>query len=96
MKTIYALHDSRAAAYRNLHVEENPANAWRAFAEEVRNPNSMISRYPEDFELVAVGEFDDAVGLVVPYENPQLVVAATEIVRRNAQARVVNGEAAHA
>lgn len=40
----------------------------RTFTELVRNPETLMHKYPEDFELHEVGEFDLATGLLKALE----------------------------
>lgn len=56
---LYALHDKKANALTNFHVERGDAVASRAFAAAVGQPESVLARYPDDFELVALMEIDD-------------------------------------
>lgn len=51
---LYALHDKKAQALSNFVVERSDAVATRFFAEAVLQPNSVIGKYPDDFELVAL------------------------------------------
>lgn len=64
---LYALHDKKAKSLSSFHVEKSDVVASRGFAEAVMQPNSLFSKYPEDFELVSLchvsqeyeGQFDD-------------------------------------
>lgn len=51
---LYALHDKKAKSLSNFVVERSDAVATRFFAEAVLQPNSVIGKYPDDFELVAL------------------------------------------
>lgn len=64
---LYALHDKKAKALSNFVVERSDAVASRSFAEAVTQPNSVLGKYADDFELVALcdvhqdydGQFDE-------------------------------------
>lgn len=45
--------------------------AVRDFADVANDPNTTIGRHPEDYKLVQVGEFDDALGSFI--QGSQLV-----------------------
>lgn len=59
----YAIFDKKCAFYRNPFIAENDSAALRVVGDALRDPNpSMISAYPADFAIYALGEFDDNAG----------------------------------
>lgn len=57
---LYALHDKKAKAFSSFHVEKGDAVASRGFAEAVNSANSVLGKYPDDFELVSLCDVHDA------------------------------------
>jgi len=46
----------------------NEGAAIRSFGEACKNKESNLAKYPEDFELFSIGEFDTATGEIKPNE----------------------------
>lgn len=62
----YACFDKKCGFYRNPFIAENDQSAVRVLGDALRDPQpSMVSAYPADFALYAVGEFDDNAGFFV-------------------------------
>lgn len=84
---LYALHDKKAGALSSFHVERSDAQASRGFADAVNQPNSVFSKYPDDFELVAVADVFDQVsgdqtldGYAQPYGQLVVILTASQVV----------------
>lgn len=90
MKSVYSVFDSRAVAYGPLVTDVSPVNVSRSFVEACRDPQSMLARYPEDYELQCLGTFDEATGLFVTYEGVT-VITASEAKRRIQVREVADG-----
>lgn len=75
---IYSVRDTKALAFGVPIFVPHEVVATRAFVEECRNPNSQLSRYPEDYELYKLGTFDDEYGDFA--ENRVLVLTASAVV----------------
>lgn len=73
---LYALYDKKAQSLSSFHVAKSDAQASRDFAQAVLEPKSVLGRYPEDFELVAIGEVFEE----VLEEGPQLVALPMQAV----------------
>ena len=82
MKSIYfAVYDSKTASFGQLFPAATRGSAERSFQESLKDPSSIAGKYPDDFALYAVLEFDDESGTVVTkFEPPQLVVQASSLV----------------
>ena len=48
--------------------------------ELVHDPASMVGKYPEDFTLYQVGEFDDMAGELTPETPPKFVIKLDSLV----------------
>lgn len=72
---LISVFDSKASAFKPPVAFDCIANAVRAYAnvfKEARAQDSQLVRYPEDFTLFQVGEFDVISGQVEPI-IPQFV-----------------------
>lgn len=81
---LYALYDRKADAYSNYVAEKSDAVATRQFAEAVTQPNSILGKYADDFELVDLcflpetSEETKDSGDRVPFEH-RVVVTARQV-----------------
>lgn len=79
----FAVYDSKASCFGVPFFMATTGLAVRAFSELVNDPKSTVSRYPTDFVLFQVGEFDDQKGIFVPMEHQVNLGMASEYVREN-------------
>lgn len=63
MKNLYCIYDHQTKEYGNPWIAENDNTAKRAFERLASDKNTDISFRPSDFELYAVGFFDEESGL---------------------------------
>jgi hypothetical protein len=63
--SIYSVFDSKAQAYIPPFFLQNDAVAVRAFTFSANNPEHDFGRFPVDYTLFKLGEFDDSTGEVV-------------------------------
>lgn len=76
---VFALFDSKAAYYGTPFFLQNKMVAMRSFSDLVKDPQSMVSKHPEDFNLYEIGEYDDSTG-VMKSEPPLALGNATQFV----------------
>lgn len=65
---IYSVYDSKAKAYNSPFYLRNSGEATRGFSDVVNDGKSQISKYPEDYTLFELGEFDDEMGSIAMYD----------------------------
>ena len=58
MLKIYCVRDIKSESYGVPFFAENDRIACRSFCDLVADTNTVISRHPEDFTLVCIGEYD--------------------------------------
>lgn len=76
---IYSIYDMKAESYGNLFVAVTDGIASRCFAQVVAfSGNEDYARYPEDFTLYCLGEFNNGTGDVCP-ERPRPVTSALSV-----------------
>lgn len=78
MKKIYAIYDRKAMFFGSIIAVPAQIDAVRAFAGAVTSPDSMIYKYPNDFALFSLGEYDEHTGNLASYPTPILVHEAIE------------------
>ena len=65
MQKAYSLLDIKTGVYSLPFFFLHQAFAVRAVCDMVTNADNQVARYPFDFRLVRLGEFDDNVGLLL-------------------------------
>lgn len=64
---VYAVYDSKVKAYMQPFFSQSDRDATIAFRVAANDGKSVISTHPQDFSLMALGEFDDSTGRLTPY-----------------------------
>ena len=78
----FSVWDKKARSFGQLFPAQTPGSAERSFADNINSPDSMAGKYPDDFALFLVFEFDDDSGTVVnKFEPPQLICEASALKR---------------
>lgn len=75
---IFSVHDMKAEAYVNLFTAQTTGMALRGFEQECLNSESMMYKYPDDYTLHCLGEWDQSTGEILLLPNSQLVGSARE------------------
>lgn len=63
---MFGIKDLKAEAFLPIFPSSTVGMAKRVFMEHVNNPESQFNKYPEDFVLFEIGEFDDSTGILAP------------------------------
>lgn len=75
-KIICAVFDVKSEFYGNPFTAVNTQSAVREFAAAVNDPTAMLYKYPEDFRLLKLAEYDDTTGAVEGLVNPEVLIDA--------------------
>lgn len=78
---IYCTYDRKAFMYHLPFYALNDAVAVRILSDEVSNPNSSVSRHPNDYVLYFVGAFDDQNGQLWPEQPVRHVIDCNALVQ---------------
>ena len=70
---IFSIYDEASQAYMMPFFSPQNASAIRAIVTQLKDPNSMLARNPEDFTLYCVGAYDDQQGVLTTLEPSQLI-----------------------
>lgn len=79
---LYAVYDKKAMFFDSPFCVENDVQAARAFDQAVNDPRSTFSKYPADFALYYLGEYDSGTGAVMCSDIPRIKHEAMEFVRQ--------------
>lgn len=75
---VFAIRDVKSDSYGPLVAVASVGIARRTFLEAVRQPNSPLGQYPEDFMLYELGSYDAQSGAIDGLPVPVLVMTAIE------------------
>ena len=81
VKQIYSFEDVKVQVFHSPMVLLNDNDARRLLADVVADGSTPISKHPEDFRLVRLGEFNDNSGLLSSLATPEFIANATEYVQ---------------
>lgn len=80
MKTIlFAVYDAKAETFSAPYTIPKVELALRAFGEMVQDEETDIGKYPEDYQLLMLGEYDTDSGMIEPERMPVVVINALEL-----------------
>lgn len=74
---LYAMKDMKAQLVSAPFGATNDGVACRMVMESLRDAQSTIAKYPADFELIAVGEYDEHTGALGYMDVRKVVSVAT-------------------
>lgn len=81
----YSVYDVVASVYSHPFYTVNDAVAVRDFTSAALDPQSKLYANPADFRLCKIGEFDDSVGMLLPLDQPQVLVSADAVINFRSQ-----------
>lgn len=77
---VYSLFDRKVMEYMSLVLGTTDEAVMRALAESFGTPSaSTVFKYPQDFDLMRLGDFDPETGVITPEMPPRLVVNVSDI-----------------
>ena len=81
---VFAVRDSKAEAYMNPFFMRSRGEALRAFVSGVNDPQTQLCKFPADFTLFEIGEFDEESGdlVMLPTGKVSLGLALSSSKRR--------------
>lgn len=81
MLRIYCLLDTKLREFGQLVLERNEFVVQRALLDGIKaQPEAMLAKHPEDFQLYCVGEFDPENGVIKRMDAPRLVANVADLV----------------
>lgn len=79
---IYSIRDSKGEVFNTPFFQKTHGEAERNFRELVNDEKSMVSKYPEDFDLYHLGSYEDQSGKIEILPTPSHVVKAISVQRK--------------
>lgn len=85
IKPLYCVRDIAGENFSPPFVARNDKEATRNFQIACQNPESNMAKWPEDYDLLQVGEFDEINGLIAPVPHRKLCGAESFVSRTSAE-----------
>ncbi len=67
-QSLYSIFDIKAKVYARPFVQINDDVAKRAFEGAVNTPETDLNKYPHDYALVKLADYEDTTGTIDPCE----------------------------
>lgn len=83
MKKLFSVYDSKTEAYGVPFAMITKGEALRGFADVANDPQTQICKYPGDFTLFELGEFNELNGMFNIYETKINLGTAIEFKKEN-------------
>lgn len=77
---MFSIHDKQAQKFGIPFPAPNKGAAVRQLAMELQQQNNVITKYPQDFDLYLVEEFDETTGKFQGFTEPIFVMCLKDIV----------------
>lgn len=77
---VFALYDEKAKSYQNVNIQNSIGVAVRGLTVACQNPESFLAKFPADYSLYHIGNFDERTGRVHSFNEPRLIVRCSELV----------------
>lgn len=77
---LFAVRDIKADSYGAPISVATRGLALRSFSDVCLDARSEIAKYPEDYSLHELGEYDPNSGVITPHPSPKHVASAVEMI----------------
>lgn len=90
---LYQLYDLKAESVGGpIMAQKAPGPAIRDFHSVLANPETQPGRYPQDFNLIQIGEQDETTGRIIDTEVVIVATGEAWVQQRNLELLATNGE----
>ncbi|QCQ85112.1 nonstructural protein [Blackfly microvirus SF02] len=80
---IFSVWDSKSKTFSQPFYAMTVGVATRNFTDLVNDPQTQVNKYPDDFTLFELGEFEDSTGKISSENGPQSVINAMAVLRED-------------
>ena len=77
----YSIRDAKAEVFNTPFFNKTHGEAERNFQQLVKDEKSLVSKYPEDYDLYHLGNYDDRTGVFYPLDTPQHITKAIAFIK---------------
>ena len=79
---MYVIRDTKVGFDPQIILQMNEQSAVRGFQFMMSNENSMQGKFPADYELYKIGDYDTDSGIVDPVNPPKFIVNGGTIIEK--------------
>lgn len=76
MMNVYAVKDTKSQLFNNPFVQKTDGTAIRTFSAACEDPKTELNKYPSDFSLYNLGEYDPESGKIIQKDIIQICNAS--------------------
>lgn len=76
---MFSIYDKKARDYSSPFISKTQQDAIRKVASTLQKGGTLLSQFPEDYELYYVGGFDPDTGLLLPMDRPEIIMRVDNI-----------------
>jgi len=80
MAKVYVIRDRKAKLFARPFFERDHVMAIRSFEDACRDEKSSFAKWPDDYELLCLGDFDETTGKFHQLERPSLMAEPNQFV----------------
>jgi hypothetical protein len=77
---ILSVFDTKGNSHYPPQIAKTTEEGRRQFAMTCENKETMLHKFPADFILKEIGEWDEVEGYLIPYEKPVILNTASDFV----------------
>lgn len=77
---LYIIYDSKSESYNNPFVQQARGQAIRTFSDLGKSNDTDIGKYPSDFTLFEIGDYDPHIGIIDLYSAKINLGLASELI----------------
>lgn len=81
-KKIYSIRDSKSEIFNLPFFQNTHGEAERSFRETANDPKTLLNKYPEDYDLYYLGEYDESTGKLDVKESAEHIIKAIHCVKK--------------
>ena len=75
----FSIRDAKAEVFNTPFFQKTHGEAERSFKKLAGDKDSMVSQYPDDYDLYYLGEYDDQTGTIKSLDTPQHLLKAVQV-----------------
>lgn len=79
---VFSIRDAKSEVFHHPFFQNTSDEAIRSFQTAVNDPKTNFYKYPDDFDLYHIGEYDDHTGLMKSLKTPEHLKKAVHLVSK--------------
>jgi len=76
---MYCIYDRKLREYGSILLSPNPGAMYRTCQVGIKGTNSLMEKYPQDFELHRIGTFNTSTGEIEASGRPEVIALLSDV-----------------